>query len=90
MEISLPMGRLIRMLHHTLLREDYEVYRTLPGGEQTSYTIHAGRYKTRPNSVVTRYGDRFDYALPMVSTCSFVNGHGFSFLFIHVQSIASY
>ena len=54
----------IRQLHRTLLREDYEVYRELPGGQQTSYTIHAGQYKTRPNSVITRYGDRFDYASP--------------------------
>jgi Fic family protein len=46
------------------LREDYTVYRTLPGGVQTSYVVHAGRYKTRPNSVITRYGDRFDYASP--------------------------
>lgn len=54
----------IRTLHHTLLREDYTVYRTLPGGVQTSYVIHAGQYKTRPNSVITRYGDRFEYASP--------------------------
>lgn len=54
----------IRTLHKTILREDYTVYRNLPGGEVTSYTIHAGRYKTRPNSVVTRYGDRFEYASP--------------------------
>lgn len=54
----------IRTLHHTLLREDYTVHRTLPGGVQTSYVIHAGQYKTRPNSVVTRYGDRFEYASP--------------------------
>jgi Fic family protein len=54
----------IRTLHKTILREDYTVYRNLPGGEVTSYTIHAGRYKTRPNSVVTRYGDRFEYAPP--------------------------
>ncbi len=26
--------------------------------------IHAGQYKTRPNSVITRYGDRFEYASP--------------------------
>ena len=31
---------------------------------QTLYTIHAGQYKTRPNSVITRYGDRFEYASP--------------------------
>lgn len=54
----------IRTLHKTLLREDYTVYRDLPGGGQTSYVIHAGQYKTRPNSVVTRYGDRFEYASP--------------------------
>lgn len=54
----------IRQLHHTLLREDYTVYRNLPGGETTSYVIHAGQYKTRPNSVITRYGDRFEYASP--------------------------
>ncbi|MBR5028446.1 MAG: Fic family protein [Bacteroidales bacterium] len=54
----------IRTLHKTLLREDYTVYRNLPGGVQTSYTVHAGQYKTRPNSVITRYGDRFEYASP--------------------------
>ena len=54
----------IRTLHKTLLREDYTVYRNLPGGGQTSYVIHAGQYKTRPNSVITRYGDRFEYASP--------------------------
>lgn len=54
----------IRQLHQTLLREDYIVYRNLPDGQQTSYTIHAGQYKTRPNSVITRYGDRFEYASP--------------------------
>lgn len=54
----------IRTLHRTLLREDYTVYRNLPGGVQTSYIVHAGQYKTRPNSVITRYGDRFEYASP--------------------------
>lgn len=54
----------IRTLHQTLLREDYTVYRTLPNGVETSYVIHAGQYKTRPNSVITRYGDRFEYASP--------------------------
>ena len=54
----------IRTLHKTLLREDYIVYRGLPDGGQTSYVIHAGQYKTRLNSVITRYGDRFEYASP--------------------------
>ena len=54
----------IRQLHKTLLREDYTVYKNLPGGMYTSFVIHAGQYKTRPNSVITRYGDRFEYASP--------------------------
>jgi Fic family protein len=54
----------IRTLHKTLLRDDYTVYRNLPGGLTTGYTIHAGMYKTRPNSVITRYGDHFEYASP--------------------------
>ncbi len=54
----------IRNLHKTLLRDDYTVYRDLPNGVQTQYVIHAGLYKTRPNSVITRYGNRFDYASP--------------------------
>jgi len=62
---NMPMTQhFIRTLHKTLLREDYTVYRNLPGGQQTSYVIHAGQYKTRPNSVITRYGDRFEYASP--------------------------
>lgn len=54
----------IRQLHQTLLRENYTVYHMLPNGVQTSYVIHAGQYKTRPNSVITRYGTRFEYATP--------------------------
>jgi Fic family protein len=64
-EKGMPLTQnFIRVLHKTLLREDYTVYRNLPGGIQTSYVIHAGKYKTRPNSVITRYGDRFEYASP--------------------------
>ena len=54
----------IRQLHKTLLREDYTVYRQLPGGQQTSYIVHAGVYKTRPNSVRTITGELFEYASP--------------------------
>lgn len=54
----------IRQLHQILLREDYTVYRNLPNGLPTSYTVHAGRYKTRPNSVITISGERFEYASP--------------------------
>lgn len=54
----------IRQVHKILLREDYTVYRNLPGGVATSYTVHAGCYKTRPNSVITLSGERFEYASP--------------------------
>ncbi|MDO4931723.1 MAG: Fic family protein [Prevotellaceae bacterium] len=54
----------IRTLHRTLLREDYTVYRQLPDGNTTSYIVHAGQYKTRPNSVITATGERFEYASP--------------------------
>ena len=54
----------IRTLHKTLLREDYTVYRQLPDGTNTSYIVHAGQYKTRPNSVITATGERFEYASP--------------------------
>ena len=54
----------IRILHGTLLREDYTVYRQLPDGTNISYVVHAGQYKTRPNSVITPTGERFEYASP--------------------------
>ena len=54
----------IRELHRTLLREDYVVNKNLPDGTTTTYTIHAGRYKTRPNSVITATGEKFEYASP--------------------------
>ena len=54
----------IRQLHTVMLREDYTVYRQLPGGDTTSYVVHAGCYKTRPNSVITPTGERFEYASP--------------------------
>lgn len=62
---EMPLSQtFMRTLHKTLLREDNTVYRNLPCGMTTSYVIHAGQYKTRPNSVITRYGDRFEYASP--------------------------
>lgn len=54
----------IRELHRTLLREDYTVRKELPDGNTTTYTVHAGQYKTRPNSVITTTGERFEYASP--------------------------
>ena len=54
----------IRQMHKTLMREDYEEYRSAPDGTTWHYTVHAGIYKTRPNSVVTPSGDHFEYASP--------------------------
>ena len=54
----------IRSLHQTLLREDYAVSRQLPDGSISSYVVHAGQYKTRPNSVQTITGEIFEYATP--------------------------
>lgn len=54
----------IRELHHTMLREDYEVPVKTPTGAVSSYTVHAGIYKTRPNSVLTPAGTMFYYASP--------------------------
>lgn len=54
----------IRNLHHTLLREDYEERREYPDGTVRTYTVHAGIYKTRPNSVRTVTNELFEYASP--------------------------
>ncbi len=54
----------IRELHHVMLREDYEVPVKTPFGDVNSYTVHAGIYKTRPNSVRTPAGTIFHYASP--------------------------
>ena len=54
----------IRELHHTLLREDYEERREYPDGSVRTYTVHAGIYKTRPNSVKTVTNEIFEYASP--------------------------
>lgn len=54
----------IRQLHKVMLREDYEVPVKSPSGVITSYTVHAGIYKTRPNSVKTPSGTMFYYATP--------------------------
>ena len=48
----------VRGLHKTMLREDYTAYTK----EGKPYTIHAGIYKTRPNSVKTVTGEIFEYA----------------------------
>lgn len=50
----------IRELHKTMLREDYTAYNK----DGKPYTVHAGIYKTRPNSVKTITGELFEYASP--------------------------
>lgn len=84
----------IRTLHKTLLREGYTVHRNLPGGQTSSYVIHAGQYKTRPNSVITRYGDRFEYASPeetpalMTDLVNWYNGEEHSGKFTPIELAA--
>jgi len=51
----------IRELNNTILAGDF--YKTSRDGEYR-YKIHAGVYKTRPNSVITPSGAMFDYASP--------------------------
>lgn len=64
-DVERPLTEMfIRKVHQTLLREDYTKYKTLPDGQVSSYVIHAGIYKTRPNSVITVTGERFEYASP--------------------------
>lgn len=53
----------IRQLHQIMLKENYVVYKNV-GGKQIQYTIHAGIYKTRPNTVKTATGEIFEYASP--------------------------
>lgn len=54
----------IKNLHEILLREDYNVKREDENGNTCTYTIHAGKYKTRPNSVRTITNEIFEYASP--------------------------
>jgi Fic family protein len=51
----------IRELNSIILAGDF--YKTSRDGEYR-YLIHAGVYKTRPNSVITPSGEMFDYASP--------------------------
>lgn len=53
----------IRQVHLMMLKEDYVIYENREG-QQIQYTIHAGKYKTRPNSVQTQTGEVFEYASP--------------------------
>jgi Fic family protein len=51
----------IRTLNQTIQVENY---RKLSQDGKSSFEIHVGVYKTRPNSVITTTGEMFDYASP--------------------------
>lgn len=53
--------RFIRELNQTILVRDF--YKTSSDGSYR-YKINVGKYKTRPNSVITPTGEIFDYASP--------------------------
>lgn len=55
--------RFIKDVHKILLCEDYDKY-VIENGIEKVITIHVGTYKQRPNSVITKTGERFEYALP--------------------------
>ncbi|MDR0789061.1 MAG: Fic family protein [Bifidobacteriaceae bacterium] len=59
-DFSLTEG-FIRDLNKILLGDDF--FKFTPDG-QSRYLIHTGVYKTRLNSVITRSGEEFHYALP--------------------------
>jgi Fic family protein len=59
---NMPLSEsFIRELNHTILAGDF--YK-LSRDRAYRYKIHAGVYKTRPNSVITPSGEMFDYASP--------------------------
>lgn len=40
----------------------------MPAGARTTRNTCSTNFKTRPNSVITRYGERFEYASPEETT----------------------
>ena len=50
--------------HLLLCRRSLTLHTTHLIMQSATGTLYAGQYKTRPNSVITRYGDRFEYASP--------------------------
>jgi Fic family protein len=62
LDMDRPLSeQFIRELNNIILAGDF--YKTSRDGEYR-YLIHAGVYKTRPNSVITPSGETFDYASP--------------------------
>ena len=63
-DVSRPLTeRFIKDVHRIMLCEDYDKY-IIEDGIQKVITIHAGTYKERRNSVITKTGERFEYASP--------------------------
>ncbi len=52
----------IRELNQTILVENYWKEAITPDGQPTRMEVKVGEYKSRPNSVITVTGERFDYA----------------------------
>lgn len=52
----------IRELNRTILVENYWKEAITPDGQPTRMEVKVGEYKSRPNSVITVTGERFDYA----------------------------
>lgn len=55
---------LIRELNQTILVQNYWKDALTCEGQKTRMEVQVGEYKTRPNSVTTKTGERFDYASP--------------------------
>lgn len=54
----------IRELNHTILVKNYWSNAKTPNGDDTRIEVKVGEYKSRPNSVITVTGEKFDYASP--------------------------
>lgn len=52
----------IRELNRTILVQNYRKDARTPDGQPTRMEVKVGEYKSRPNSVVTVTGEKFDYA----------------------------
>ena len=63
-DVTRPLTeRFIKEVHRVMLCEDYDKY-IIEDGIEKVITIHAGTYKERRNSVITKTGERFEYASP--------------------------
>jgi Fic family protein len=54
----------IRELNKTILVRDFRKNTKTISGQATYYEVKVGVYKTRPNSVITVTGEKFEYASP--------------------------